>query len=121
MIKELLILELTNVSKLKLLARATFETSEQKLINSLFFATKSVSELISNIQALVSLDAITAKPSAASLEDFLAALVIPFFRRYSIDFSISKLFSDRAVLQSWIPAPVNSLSSLTFARLSDIE
>ena len=88
------------VSMLKLFANAILETSEQKFINSLFFATKSVSELISNMQALELFDAITAKPSAASRDDFLAAFVIPFFRKYSIDFSISKLFSDKAVLQS---------------------
>jgi len=35
-------------------------------MNSLFFATKSVSELISNMQALELFDATTAKPSAAS-------------------------------------------------------
>ena len=69
-------------------------------MNSLFFATKSVSELISNMQALELFDATTAKPSAASRDDFLAAFDIPFLRKYSMDFSISKLFSDKAVLQS---------------------
>jgi len=55
-------------------------------MNSSFFATKSVSELISNMQALELFDAITAKPSAASRDDFLAAFDIPFLRKYSMDF-----------------------------------
>ena len=39
-------------------------------------------------------------PSVAPLDDFLAALAIPFFLKNSIAKSISSLFSDRAVLQS---------------------
>src|SRR6185369_4350535 len=43
---------------------------------------------------------------------FLAADAIPFFRRYSMAFSMSAAVSVSAFLQSAIPAPVRSLKSL---------
>ena len=89
---------------------------EQKFRNSLFFATKSVSELIS-VNAKQSLSSPNIiKPSAASLELFFAAFKTPFFLKYSIDLSILLSFSLRAFLQSCMPAPVTSLSSLTFSN-----
>ena len=78
-----------------------------------FLATKSVSELTSNTTALLPSIKILAKPSAAILPSFLAALAIPFSRSQSIAFFISPSHSVRAFLQSIIPAPVNSRNSFT--------
>ena len=50
-----------------------FATSSQKLINSLFLATKSVSEFISTKIPILSDIYVTTNPSAASLELFFAA------------------------------------------------
>ena len=82
-------------------------------LNSSFLATKSVSELNSNIAPffLSDVTAPNTNPSAATLPDFLAAFAIPFSLNQSIDFSISPAFSSNAFLQSSIPAPVLSLNS----------
>ncbi len=89
----------------------------QKLLNSGFLATKSVSEFISTIEDLVPEVKIVIKPSEAPRSDFFAAFAIPFFLKNSIAKSISSLFSDNAILQSCIPAPVISLKSLTFSKI----
>ena len=89
----------------------------QKELNSGFFATKSVSEFISTIDALFEDLTIVINPSAALLSDFFAAFAIPFFLKYSIAKSISSLFSERAFLQSTIPAPVRSRNSFTLSKM----
>ena len=53
------------------------------------------------------------RPSDAVLPDFLAAFARPFVLSQSIEDSMSPLFSFKAFLQSIIPAPVLSRSSLT--------
>ena len=57
-------------------------------------------------------------PSAATLPAFLAALAAPLLRMFSIASSISALASTSAFLQSIIPAPVRSRSSLTRAAVT---
>ena len=64
-------------------------------------STRGATEgLISMIDDLLLTIAIEINPSVAPLDDFFAALAIPFFLKNSIAKSISSLFSDRAVLQS---------------------
>src|SRR5471030_1189383 len=53
------------------------------------------------------------RPSAATRPDFLAAFDRPFLRSQSCAACISPLLSLSAALQSIIPAPVDSRSSLT--------
>ena len=77
--------------------------------NSLYwspFATKSVSQLTSTNTAVLPSTFAETIPSAAILEDFLAAVAIPFSLNRSIAFSISPLVSVSAFLQSNTPAPV---------------
>ena len=82
-------------------------------LNASPFATKSVSQLISKIIALLPLVLTIVKPSAAiRVADFLAAFAIPFSRNQSQAFSMSRLLSSKAFLQSIIPAPVRSLKIL---------
>src|SRR5208337_1708888 len=57
------------------------------------------------------------KPSAAIRPAFLAALARPFFRNKSTACSISPPVSFSAPLQSIMPAPVRSRSSLTICAL----
>ena len=80
-----------------------------------FFATKSVSEFTSTIDALLpSSDTSTATiPSAAIRPDFLAAFAKPFSRSHSTAASISPSVFVSAFLQSIMPAPVISLNSFT--------
>ena len=57
-------------------------------------------------------------PSAAVRPAFLAALAAPLLRIASIAFCISPSAATRAFLQSIIPAPVASRSSLTIAAVT---
>ena len=59
-----------------------------------------------------------AKPSEAVLLIFFEAFAIPFFRKNSIDFSISPLVSSRASLQSLNPTPVISLNFFILSNKS---
>ena len=54
-----------------------------------------------------------ARPSAAILDSFLAALAIPFSLNQSIAASILPLVASKAFLQSKIPKLVASLNSFT--------
>ncbi|MPM24889.1 hypothetical protein SDC9_71377 [bioreactor metagenome] len=91
---------------------ATFST---RALNSSFAATKSVSQLTSTTEPnfISSEMYVVTIPSAAILPAFLAAAASPFSLNTSIALSMSPLVSLRAFLQSIIPAPVLSLSSLT--------
>ena len=94
-----------------------FVISIQNFWKFSFFATKSVSELISTITPLVSFIATLTNPSVAARPDFFCAVFIPFFLSHSSAFSKSPFISVRAALQSIIPAPVFSLSNLIFSGL----
>src|SRR5580704_7105844 len=80
-------------------------------------ATKSVSELTSTTTPLVAPTAAPIRPSAATRPAFLAALASPFLRRWSTAFSMSPSVSASADLQSIMPAPVRSRSSLTIGAV----
>jgi hypothetical protein len=80
-------------------------------------ATKSVSELTSTTAALLPDVAMPIRPSDATRPDFFSALEIPLARSQSIDDSMSPSFSLSAFLQSIMPAPVLSRSSLTMAAV----
>ncbi|MNT51188.1 hypothetical protein D3C72_1881430 [compost metagenome] len=68
--------------------------------------------------ALLSAATLTAiAPSAAMLPDFLAALMAPAARMSSMAFSMSPSAAVRAFLQSIMPRPVRSRSSLTRAAV----
>ena len=97
-----------------------FATSITNALNSSFFPTKSVSELTSTIAPTFPSSDIYAStsPSAATLPDFLAAFAIPLSRKSSDAFSKSPSVSVNTFLQSIIPAPVFSLSSLTNAAVT---
>jgi hypothetical protein len=93
---------------------ATFFTSVWK---SALRETKSVSELISTTTPLLSAIAATTRPSAATRSAFLAALDRPFLRSQSTAASKSPSTAVSAALQSIMPAPVLSRSSLTRAAV----
>src|SRR5690606_37112015 len=57
------------------------------------------------------------RPSAATRPAFLAAAARPLVRSQSIDASMSPFVSASAFLQSIMPAPVRSRSSLTRAAV----
>ena len=97
--------------------RANLDISSTNFINSLFFATKSVSLLTSIIENLFSFSEIQTKPSAAIRSNFLLALAIPFILKNSIDFSISPLQLSIAFLQSLNPTPVSSLNFFTLSNI----
>ena len=88
--------------------------------NSTFLATKSVSELTSTIEPKLSSIQIPIKPSEATRPDFLDAVASPFFLNQSTAASISPLVSDKAFLQSIIPALDLILNSLTICAVIDI-
>ena len=104
------IFELLSSSKLPFEIKFSSETSLQKLIKSLFLATKSVSLFISIIDTLPFSSLARTKPSDAVLLIFLEAFAIPFFLKNSTDFSKSPFVSSKAILQSLKPTPVSSLS-----------
>ena len=85
----------------------------EKLIKSLFLATKSVSEFTSTATPFPSLVATATSPSAATRLDFFAALANPLVLSQSIAASKSPSVSVRAFLASIMPAPVVSRSSFT--------
>ena len=85
--------------------------------NSAFFATKSVSELISTATPTPPSTLTATRPSAAVRPDFLAAFARPFVRSQSIAASMSPSVSVSAFLASIMPAPVISRSSLTCAAV----
>src|SRR5579864_307836 len=76
-------------------------------------ATKSVSELTSTTTPLVPWTCTPIRPSAATRPAFLAAFDRPFLRSQSCAACISPSVSVSAALQSIMPAPVDSRSSLT--------
>src|SRR5512143_1539511 len=80
-------------------------------------ATKSVSELTSTTTPLVPCTCTPIRPSAATRPAFLAALDRPFLRSQSCAAVMSPFVSVRAALQSIMPAPVDSRSSLTICAL----
>src|SRR3546814_654476 len=98
-------------------ASATWVTSRTKPWNCSFLATKSVSLLTSTIAPRVPSVATPTRPSAATRPAFLAAAARPLVRSQSIDASMSPWFSASAFLQSIMPAPVRSRSSLTRAAV----
>src|SRR5438067_6409333 len=85
--------------------------------NSSLFETGSVSQPIATIVPLEpsSASRYPTLPSVVSRPARFAALAIPFSRRRTIAASMSPFVSCRARLQSIIPAPVRSRSSLTSA------
>ena len=103
------------LSRSPLFLKLISETSLQKDIKSLFFATKSVSLLISIIETSPFSSRKRQSPSAAVLFILFEALAIPFFLKSSIDFSISPPVSSIAALQSLNPTPVISLSFFTLS------
>src|SRR4051812_19565060 len=78
-------------------------------------ATKSVSELTSTTTPLTPAVSAPIRPSAARRPDFLAAFERPFLRSQSCAAVMSPAVSVSAALQSIMPAPVDSRSSLTIA------
>ena len=97
---------LTSSNDLASLAKAVLAIVSTNSTNSAFLVTKSVSQLTSIIAALSPSIITFAKPSAAILSAFLAALAIPFSLNQLIAASMSPLHSVNAFLQSIIPAPV---------------
>ena len=89
---------------------ATWLANARKLLS---IATKSVSQLTSAISAVVPAVLAKTTPSAAIRPAFLAALIAPDLRMFSIASSMSPSASTSAFLQSIIPAAVRSRSSLT--------
>mmetsp|Transcript_18954 Transcript_18954/g.45692 ORF Transcript_18954/g.45692 Transcript_18954/m.45692 type:complete len:202 (+) Transcript_18954:760-1365(+) len=81
--------------------------------NCSFLATKSVSQLTSTSTPLASSALTTTRPSDALRPARLAAAASPFFLRMSRAASMSPSVSVSAFLQSIMPAPVFSRSSLT--------
>lgn len=71
-----------------LLFNIVLATSFTKFWNFSFLATKSVSQLISRITALLPSVITVDNPSAAILPAFLAALAIPFSLNHSVAFLI---------------------------------
>src|SRR6516162_5236805 len=92
-------------------------TALTKLWNSLLRATKSVSELTSITAPTESRVATPTRPSAATRPALLAAADKPFILSQSTAASISPPLSPSALLQSIMPAPVLSRSSLTSAAV----
>ena len=80
-------------------------------------ATKSVSELTSTTTPLAPDVTAPIRPSAATRPAFLAAFDRPFLRSQSCAAVMSPLVSVSAALQSIMPAPVDSRSSLTIAAV----
>src|SRR5689334_13117000 len=80
-------------------------------------ATKSVSELTSTTTPLVPLVTAEISPSAATRPAFFAAFDRPFLRSQSCAAVMSPPVSVSAVLQSIMPAPVDSRRSLTIAAV----
>src|SRR5215471_9084185 len=80
-------------------------------------ATKSVSELTSTTAPLVPARTAPIRPSAATRPAFLAAFASPFLRSQSTPASMSPPVSFNAALQSIMPAPVFSRSSLTISAV----
>src|SRR5205823_1095809 len=80
-------------------------------------ATKSVSELTSTTTPLAPDVTAPIRPSAATRPAFLAAFDRPFLRSQSCAACMSPPVSVRAALQSIMPAPVDSRSSLTIAAV----
>src|SRR5690242_16780497 len=89
---------------------ATFATNFWKVS---LRATKSVSALTSITAPTLPLTATPMSPSAAVRPAFFAAAAKPFLRSQSTAFSRLPSVSDSARLQSIMPAPVFSRSSLT--------
>src|SRR5690242_1404271 len=96
---------------------ATVVTSRTNAWNCSFLATKSVSELTSTAAPLVPCTSMPTRPSAAVRLDFLAAAARPLVRSQSTAASMSPLASASAFLQSIMPAPLFSRSSLTIAAV----
>src|SRR3954454_21952684 len=96
---------------------ASLATLRTKSWNSSFLATKSVSEFTSTTAPRLPSTATPTRPSAAVRPAFFAAAASPLARSQSIAGSISPLVSASAFLQSIIPAPVRSRSSLTLAAV----
>ena len=82
-------------------------------MNSSLFETGSVSQPIATMPAWVSSMSIATLPSVVSRPLRFAACAIPFSRRSVTASSTSPFVSSSARLQSIIPAPVFSRSSLT--------
>jgi hypothetical protein len=99
-------------------SRATLAIMRTRPWNRSLRATKSVSELTSTRTPLRSLTATPIRPSAAMRPAFLAALESPFLRSRSTALCKSPLVSPRADLQSIMPAPVMSRSSLTICAVT---
>ena len=85
-------------------------SSLAKFIKSSFLATKSVSQLTSITDFLISSPLTTTTPSFASLDIFFEALDIPLTLKISIALSKFPFDSLIAKLQSLKPAPVTSLN-----------
>ena len=99
------------------LSKSVCATLLTNATNFSFFAAKSVSILTSTraIRVPSSEDFTPSKPLAAVRPAFFAAFKELFLRRSSIAWSISPPASARAFLQSIMPRPVRSRSSLTIA------
>src|SRR5262245_29061650 len=96
---------------------ATFAIILTRPWNRSLRATKSVSEFTSTTTPLDPSTATPMRPSAAMRPAFLAALASPRLRSKSTACSISPPVSCSAVLQSIMPAPVRSRSSLTICAV----
>ena len=96
---------------------ASLEISATMAWNFSFRATKSVSELTSTTAPVVPSTATATRPSAATREDFLAALARPLARSQSTAASMSPLVAASAALQSIMPTPVFSRRSFTIAAV----
>ena len=100
----------TSAASLARIVSVMVSTSSRNLS---LFAQKSVSQLISTITPFVPLTLAFTIPSAAILPAFLAAFARPFSRRILTASSLLPSASTRALLQSIMPQPVISRSSLT--------
>src|SRR5919197_1863855 len=96
---------------------ATFAIILTRPWNRSLRATKSVSEFTSTTTPLDPSTATPMRPSAAMRPAFLAALARPRLRSRSTACSISPPVSCSALLQSSMPAPVRSRSSLTICAV----
>src|SRR5918995_786738 len=95
------------------LSSAIFAASPTNFWKMSLRPTKSVSALTSMTAPRVPLTTTPTRPSAATRPAFLAAADRPLVRSQSIAFSRSPATSPSAFLQSIMPAPVFSRSSLT--------
>lgn len=111
------VVRISGAASVSLSANAFSTLAATKFLKSSCRARKSVCELTSRITADLPSSLIAMAPSAATLPAFLAALMAPEARMSSMAFSMSPPALVKAFLQSIMPSPVRSRSSLTNAAV----